>query len=595
MNKLLHRSLQFARAIPGFLWQHKYHTGACLLLLLWCLPYFTTGERIEWGDFSFFTQAYEAIRRSILEYGQFPWFNPWVAGGVPLYANPQMGVFSIQTPLVLLFGAPVGLKLAIVIYTFAGYASMYVLLRRYFKVVVHLATLLSLVWIFSTFFVAHLPSHFTFVWYMLAPLYVYLALTLRTWRDGLWLGAAFGVMALSAVHNPFFHISFVVGIILLVRIARQWREWRRWAKALATAAGVFLVIAGHRTLMAIENVKDFPREVVDPAAQPWASILGIIMPYSNAHNLWFLERPTAPYGFGEVTATIGIFALFTVFLGLLFIAYRIFSAKQWLAAFKKSWLLPGAVFGLALVFFAIGVGPVHEVAPYSLIKHIPVFGEMRVSSRWFLWSCLALLVFIGIMYQRAAQRSFFRFTTVALVSLGVLELFVVNFGYQSNVLSHDLIKPKHNTTNDPFEQTHHLGTGTLVLPNGKILEDDGQLPNHYREYEATLFNLGVIQANDALVDNNTIATPRCGWEKGCRFVMSGNAVVDQWSPHRIVLQRTAEGPIELNMNNSSYFVINGKRDTNLKVAEPRKDFIITDPSEKITIEVRPSFLNALRR
>jgi hypothetical protein len=55
------------------------------------------------GDWAYFLQIYEAARLSILEYHQFPWWNPWNLGGVPLYANPQFGLVSIQMPLVLLF------------------------------------------------------------------------------------------------------------------------------------------------------------------------------------------------------------------------------------------------------------------------------------------------------------------------------------------------------------------------------------------------------------------------------------------------------------------------------------------------------------
>src|SRR5688500_19046464 len=179
MNSLLTKLQTIAVSTPAFLKRHKYQVAASFLLLLWCYPYFLTGNRMELGDFSFFAQAYEAMRVSVVEYHQFPWFNPWISGGVPLYGNPQMGFFSVQMLFVFIFGAPFGLKMALVFYTFAGYVSMNILLRKYFKLGTLLAVLLSLIWVFSSFFVAHLPAHFTFVWYMLAPLYIYLALTIK--------------------------------------------------------------------------------------------------------------------------------------------------------------------------------------------------------------------------------------------------------------------------------------------------------------------------------------------------------------------------------------------------------------------------------
>ena len=111
-----------------------------------------TGNKVELGDFSFFAQGLEAIRISLLEYHQFPWWNPWVSGGVPLYANPQFGLFSIQTALTLIIGPVMALKLTIVLFTVLGYITMYLLLTRYFKVASLQSTLLSLIWIFCSFF-----------------------------------------------------------------------------------------------------------------------------------------------------------------------------------------------------------------------------------------------------------------------------------------------------------------------------------------------------------------------------------------------------------------------------------------------------------
>src|SRR5665811_2223323 len=66
-------------------------------ILLFCLNLLLTGQNIAPGDGDYIMQTYEAARISILKYGQFPWWNPWVSGGVPLYANPQFGLISIQS------------------------------------------------------------------------------------------------------------------------------------------------------------------------------------------------------------------------------------------------------------------------------------------------------------------------------------------------------------------------------------------------------------------------------------------------------------------------------------------------------------------
>lgn len=567
------------------LFKEKHHVLALFLIALWCLPYFTSGEKIEWGDYGYYAQMYQAMRINILDYHQFPWWNPWLAGGAPLYANPQLGVFSIQSLLVLCFGGSLGLKFALVIYTLAGYIAMYWLMNRFFKVGQFVSSALGLVWIFSSFFVSHLPSHFTFAWFMLVPAFIYLALILRTKKQGLVLGVGLALSALSAVHYAFFHAVTLVAIILAVRFIWQRRERMAIVKAGGIALGTLVVLAGHRIILTLENVSDFPRLLSDPAATVMQSFMSLVLPYSTAHPFSFIAYPSVPFGWGEQTATVGIFVLIAALLSVFFYVYDWRSAKR----FKTSYLRWGAITIVwATAFLLIGLGSFAEWAPWNILRNIPPFSYTRVSPRWFLWVVLAILVFVGLTIKRQPRNSAYRFTLIGLLGLGVIELFVMNFGYQHKLFKHDLIKPQQSTNSFVFEQQSEFGE-SLQLPGNKgTLEDDGSMPVFYRELEATMFNIGTLQANDSLIDLNTKPTPRCSWARGCGLVLSGNARVVSWSPAKVVLSRTGPGDIKLNMNNSNYFVINGVRDNSVNVAEPYKDFVIKNNDKTITIQVDPA-------
>lgn len=584
-----------------FLSKHRYHTGAGILIFFWVLAYFMTGSKVEWGDFGFFAQAYETMRVSILHYHQFPWFNPWMSGGVPLYANPQMGVFSLQMLLVLIFGAVVGLKLALAVYTVLGYASMYFFLTRYFKIECLVATLLSLLWIFCSFFVAHLPAHFTFAWYMLSPAFFYLALTVRGWRSGLLFGVAFAVMAQSQLHNPFFHISFICTIIIVGRLLLDKKGRVAILKGVGGATVIFLILAGHRVLFTLQNVQDFPHTVSDPAPSLTTAADGPLLPLSYTHPFQLLQypqEPFAPYGYGEVTATIGIFALLASFTSIMYVTYQLYTGKK--SGFKRL-QIPLLILGVAVSCGLLGLGRFAKFAPYNFLKHLPVFAEMRVSTRWFIFFDAALLIFVGLVIKGIQKRSFLRFFLIGLLSLGVVELFYLNVGYQGRILSHPVVTAPKPIWNYPFEQTSYFGQ-TRQLPTGGYIPNDGHMPHAYREYEATTWNLGILYANDSLVqlalDPRHIpgGHPTCPWEEGCNFVLSNNADVQYWSPNRIVLKRTGPGPIRLNMNDSDYFLIDGQRQITPMVVMPFTDFAINlpDNTKTITIQADPSLIVTLK-
>ena len=69
-------------------------------------------DGMGFADWDFVLDKFEAMRRTILIWGQFPWWNPWSRGGFPLAAEPQIGAVSIATPLVLTLGTSIGLRIS---------------------------------------------------------------------------------------------------------------------------------------------------------------------------------------------------------------------------------------------------------------------------------------------------------------------------------------------------------------------------------------------------------------------------------------------------------------------------------------------------
>lgn len=93
-------------------------------VLAWVIPLAVLGyhcaplwrETTSWGgtrDWGYFFFLSEVERKTILEYGQFPLWNPYYFGGAVHLANPQTFFLSATFPFILLFGTPIGIRLTI--------------------------------------------------------------------------------------------------------------------------------------------------------------------------------------------------------------------------------------------------------------------------------------------------------------------------------------------------------------------------------------------------------------------------------------------------------------------------------------------------
>ena len=69
---------------------------ACLLayglLLIWCLPLFAKPGHFGAMDWDWFVGYFSIVRRTLLEYNQFPGYNPWMYLGSPLWETLKSGL-----------------------------------------------------------------------------------------------------------------------------------------------------------------------------------------------------------------------------------------------------------------------------------------------------------------------------------------------------------------------------------------------------------------------------------------------------------------------------------------------------------------------
>src|SRR5437588_1186443 len=81
-----------------------------------------------------------------------PWFNPAQCGGVPFYADPGHGFYSLPQFLVLVFNPVLAINITFFVFALAGYFGFYFLLKRKFRINQPFALLGATLFLFNGFY-----------------------------------------------------------------------------------------------------------------------------------------------------------------------------------------------------------------------------------------------------------------------------------------------------------------------------------------------------------------------------------------------------------------------------------------------------------
>ncbi|MCK4283044.1 MAG: hypothetical protein KAX44_01910 [Candidatus Brocadiae bacterium] len=509
-------------------------------------------------DWSYFFHVYEAVRISIVHYGQFPWWNIWSCGGVPLFANPQVGVFSINTLFVLLFGTVFGLKLSLGVHVLFGFEGMRRLLRRY--ITAPFALLGALIYVAGGGFAMHWAvGHFILLTSFYLPWLLLLALRLPDGDRYAWLfGLLMGLMVLEGVgYTTVFNalVAAIAGFCVLIRT----REKRlAVARRIAMALGVFLVVAGFRLAMSMVYVSQYAGTSGEEIA-----VLGrhtakaFLTPIADIHY-W---RSGPQHFWWEYGCYVGVPV--AVLFGFSFAR----GIRYWHC---------GALLCLLSAYSATFPGN-----PFRWLGFLPFLGAIRVLTRW----RLVALLFIGMgaavgaeaLWSRMSKR-WMRLAAVAFCALAALEVTRVSATIISVAFPAQSGTPSVALPAEPGYFYH-------VRPSG--------VGNVNWMYRATRANVGVVEGYEPLLgyDRRRAIEILAVSDEGYR----GEAVADgtqvqpaYWSPNRLVFERV-NAPLRLNLAPGSYWRVNG-RDLfgQMRVTELTEPFVVRpDESGRVTLTIVP--------
>jgi len=558
-----------------------------VLLFYWAFLF--TGDRYKGGDFDYYAQLYEAFRATVLEYHQFPIWNPWAAGGTPLLANPQFGLISIQAVTTLLFGTIMGLKLAFVAYGLIGFWGMYTVARQLAGASYINAVLISFIWIMSGFFYHHSIDHITLALFHFFPWLFYLFVRRHTGRNWLWLAL---VLSLVALTSPHYAMLMSIAVLLLAWAFEQLNL--KWQKAklhitfdlpkkdllLGLKVGaVFILLAGYRIYLSYGYLKQYPRpaeQLAEPANTIELLLKALFWPVEKLNAI-----PGTHWGWTEYSMNIGIASGILVAAGLLALLWK-FAVNPlrftWLARLWKDQKVFCVAFLIAVVAFLLAMGDQGSLSLFNILRHLPGFTETRVASRWLIFT-----VFFALFLLAAWKPQKRAWLLTLLLAVSVVQLFAFYTRPADTFMG---VAPQAANYQQPFEQ-FRADKGQRYPGFGNSNPSEALLSYYY----ATTQNRGSVIMDDSFINTyTTVPTLRCGSNKleNCGLVLSGNARVTYWSPNRITLERTGTGPIELNMNPGRDWVINGARPfAKERKAETEQRFIIDPSGNTVQLKVAP--------
>lgn len=569
--------------LSGFIASKSFKVRALKILLL-SLPVFgfgigllRSGNNIAPGDADYYMQLYEAARTSILDFHQIPWWNPWMSGGIPLFANPQFGPISIQMLTTLLFGSVFGYKLALVLYLVIGFFGMRRLLLGVYNATRLHASLLSYIWVFSSFFVYRSGGHFTFFVVGFLPWLIYFFLKRGEGRNWLWFAIVSSLLIWSSMHYTTVLAFFIIALFglgdfircFLVRARKKKRErtlsyvWKEMSiNKLLFGFVIILLLTFPKLYATLEFSHDYPRILSQNSEHTTPidiTLYALFSPdqYSNPPKEYVV------WSWMETSSYIGILTSIVLLATLI-----IYVQKDTKRTYRSSQLL--LIVALCLLLARADFA---SWAPFTLLREVPVFSSMRVATRWIAWAAFFILLFIGSMSIRKYKKTYVLVSAIMFIT--VVELFIVGF---SRLNDPYILSIKENVANTRFTQRAKWDQHRLGVPYDENFT------------EATRNNIGQIIAGDSLVDTRyAVKTVRCDeLDPRCHFI-TANAEVLTWTPNKITLKRLGSGPIALNVNPGSHWEVNGSKDKSIKIVDPSLPFIIYDTSDLITLEYMPPY------
>ena len=402
-------------ARPGMLY------GA--LAVAFCAPLFEHPSRLGIIDWDEKLAYYGAVLKSVLEYGQLPFWNPWKCGGGVLWQNPLVPLLSPMYGLATLMSVALAIKIEIVLHYWLGFIGMHLLLTEiigltFLPLVVYLASVYTLCGALAM----HLQvGHSVFLPAFYFPWLLFFFLRAVKWgaiRDAL-----FGGMFVAlTIYNAGLHVmSMMVTTIaaLAVVSALSLRSWTPivLATALSVSGGLYAApkLLPVTLFVAADQFLDTRGSAVHPDQMTAGMVLrSYLDPYQYGN---MVVDSSQRWPWWEYANYIGLPAVLLIVSCVIWVLLKGRDRREaWLG-----WSLALT----ALLLLAWSAGEFSKLAPASLASHVWFISKFRAPSRFTIAFALIGTTLIGwtaktLAIETTREARFFAGLVCALASLQLL-------------------------------------------------------------------------------------------------------------------------------------------------------------------------------